>query len=344
MFVFTSNLRGTMKKGLMLILSVFISINAYGDNKSTSNYSSVDKDKIQRPSQQFGVFTDLLYWHASEETSSSWTYIPQLPNITAPNVYFGWSPGVRAGLKVEPNNLLDTQIYWTYFTTSSQEAHTAAMNQTLAPEFFNGFTTLTPFTSAQVNWQLNMNMFDLEVGHRFSPLDALSVRPFIGVKGGTINQTINSTWNYQGKVFSIFPIAYHATENLKNNFSGIGPSFGIDGKWSLYKNFNIRSDFSGAWLWGNWNIQDMYSGPSLSGLQQATTIFSDSNNSLGSVMLRYFAGIDWTYEANAYAMTLKAGYEMQYWMNQLRLPLFQQVPVHGDLTLQGGTCGILIKF
>ena len=60
-------------------------------------------------------------------------------------------------------------------------------------------------------------------------------------------------------------------------------------------------------------------------------------------MLRYFAGIDWTYEAKA-SVALKVGYEMQYWMNQLRLPLFQQVPVHGDLTLQGGTCGILIKF
>jgi hypothetical protein len=344
MFVFTSNLRATMKKRLIIILFFFISITAYGGNTTTPNYSLIDKDKLGGPTQQFVFFADFLYWHASEETSSSWAYIPQLPNITAPNVYFGWDPGVRTGLKFESNNLIDMQIYWSYFTTKSQESSTASPNQTLVPEFFNGFTTLTPFTSAKVNWQLTMNMIDLEVGHLFNPFDSLSVRPFIGIKGGTINQGINSTWSFQGELFNIFPIAYSATEQLKNNFYGIGPSFGIDGKWKLYKNFNIRSDFSGAWLWGNWSIQDIYSGPSLSGLLLATTISSNSNTSLGSLMLRYFTGIDWTYEAKESAVTLKVGYEMQYWMNQLRLPLFQQVPVHGDLTLQGGTCGILIKF
>ena len=344
MFVFISNLRETMKKGLIFILVSFISFGVYGDNASALRYSLVDKNKLIVPSKKLAVFADFLYWHASEETSSSWAYIPQLPNITAPNVYFGWSPGVRTGLKYELNDLVDTQVYWTYFSTRSQEAFTAAPNQTALPEFFNGFTTLTPFTAGNLNWQLTMNMLDFEVGHRFEPLDSLGVRPFIGVKGGTINQGINSTWNFQGALFDIFPIAYGAIENLKNNFSGVGPSFGMDSKWKLYKNFNFRGDVSGAWLWGNWNIQDIYSGPSFSGLQLATTIASNSSTSLGSLMFKYFAGIDWTYDTARASVMLKAGYEMQYWMNQLRLPLFQQVPVHGDLTLQGGTCGILIKF
>lgn len=343
MHLFTSNLRTMMKNRLIRILFCLVSLGAYGDNTSIPNYSLTDNDKHVGPTPQFSVFADFFYWHASEETSSSWAYIPELPNITAPNVYFGWSPGVRTGLKYELNDLVETQIYWTYFTTRSQESFTASPNQTVLPEFFNGFTTLTPFTSGKVNWQLTMNMIDLEVGHRFSPLNSLTVRPFIGVKGGSINQGVNSTWNFQGELLEILPIAYSAAEKLKNNFSGVGPSFGIDSKWKLYKNFSIRGDFSSAWLWGKWNIQDIYSGPSLSGLQLATTISTNTSNSLGSLMLRYFTGIDWTYEAKA-SVTLKVGYEMQYWMNQLRLPLFQQVPVHGDLTLQGGTCGILIKF
>ena len=60
-------------------------------------------------------------------------------------------------------------------------------------------------------------------------------------------------------------------------------------------------------------------------------------------MLRYFAGFDWTYEAKA-LVTVKLGYEMQFWMNQLRIPTLSQETVHGDLTLQGMICGLLIKF
>ena len=332
MFVFTSNLRTMMKKRLLYILFCLASLEAYSDNLSTS-----------APTQTLAIFADFLYWHASEQTSSVWTYIPELPNISAPNVYFGWSPGVKAGFKYKLDNSVDTQIYWTHFATSAKEAVSAAPNQTLLPQFFNGFTTLTPFNSANVNWQVTMNLIDVEIGHRFDLLESLSVQPFIGVKGGAINQRINSTWNYQGELFEILPIAYGATEKVKNNFSGAGPSFGIDSKWKLYKNFNIRGEFSSAWMWGQWTMQDIYTGPSLSGLQLATIITTNTNNSLGSLMLRYFAGFDWTYESQA-SVTLKVGYEMQYWMNQLRLPLLQQVPVHSDLTLQGGTCGILIKF
>jgi hypothetical protein len=292
---------------------------------------------------KLSVFADFLYWHASEETSSSWAYMPQLPNITAPNIYFNWSPGARTGLDYLFDNGLSTKFYWTHFSSTAQKNTQADNGKIVFPEFFNGFTTLTPFTSGHISWQVNMNMFDFEIGHPFQWKNSFMTRPFLGVKGGTINQNINSNWNYQGEVFGIFPITYAATENLFNNFSGVGPSFGLDNKWNIFKNLNLRGDISGAWLWGNWKIQDVYQGPSLSGLQLETTISNNISSALGAYMLRYFAGLDWTYESQV-SYAIKIGYEMQFWMNQLRIPVFQQVPVHGDLTLQGVTCGLLIKF
>lgn len=59
-------------------------------------------------------------------------------------------------------------------------------------------------------------------------------------------------------------------------------------------------------------------------------------------MASYFLGFEWRFQAKA-LVTLRAGYEMQFWSNQLRLPIFQALPIHGDLTLQGGTCGIHIN-
>ncbi len=54
----------------------------------------------------------------------------------------------------------------------------------------------------------------------------------------------------------------YATEHLKNDFWGVGPSFGIDSAWKIYttnnSNFNIFANFSGALLWGHWSFSDVY--------------------------------------------------------------------------------------
>jgi hypothetical protein len=301
---------------------------------------------LSMASGQVTVFENLLYWHASQQTTSPWAYIqttnPSNPAnaYTEPNVYFGWSPGLTVGIQYEQPNFLDTKLYWTYFSTKTNEAVTAAPTELIIPEFFNGFTTANIFNAAQLDWRLIMSMVDGEIGHQFKPLDSLSIRPFIGVKGGTINQSINSAW--QVNLFNTTLFSAH--ENLKNNFYGVGPSFGIDSVWSLYKNMSIVSDVSTAFLWGSWNIKDTYSG--IGGLLRfipQTTISSDTEHStLGAFMARYFMGLEWTFQAEA-LVTIKAGYEMQFWSNQLRLPVFQALPIHGDLTLQGATCGISIN-
>ena len=259
---------------------------------------------------------------------------------TEPNVYFGWSPGLKVGVQYKQPGFFDTKLYWTYFSTKTREAITAAPNEIILPEFFNGFTSLSLFNAAQLDWRLILNMVDVELGHQFNPLETLIVHPFIGVKGGTINQSIHSSW--QENEFNT--TLYSATENLKNNFVGVGPSFGIESVWQLYKNITIRSDFATALLWGHWNIKDDFHRPAaLAGLISERTISSNTTNSmLGSFMTRGFMGLEWTFKAKA-LVTIKAGYEMQFWSNQLRLPVFQALPIHGDLTLQGATCGILIN-
>ncbi len=302
------------------------------------------KSIVSWSSSQVSLFEDLIYWKASQETTSPWAFMQTTNNppgavYTEPNVYFNWSPGLRVGVLYEPSSYFDLKLYWTYFSTKAHESIFAPSGQFFVPEFFNGFTTLNLFNAAQLDWRLIMNMVDVEVGHRFNPLDSLAIRPFIGVKGGTINQTVHSAWEAN---FDNTPL-YSANENLKNNFLGFGPSFGINGSFSLSKNLNIRSDLSTALLWGRWNIEDIYVRPeAFLGLIPQTTITSNRRNSkLGTFMARYFLGLDWTFQAKA-TVTFKAGYEMQFWSNQLRLPMFQALPVHGDLTLQGATCGIFI--
>lgn len=293
---------------------------------------------------QVTLFEDLIYWNASQQSTSPWAYVqtfnvPPAATFIEPNVHFGWSPGLKVGINYEKPSFVDTKLYWTYFSTKTHEGIVAAPNEFIIPEFFNGFTTQNLFNRAQLDWKMIFNMIDAELGHTFEPIDTLGVRPFIGIKGGTINQSIHSSWQEQLLNFTV----YSATEDLKNNFYGVGPSFGLDTTWHLNKNFSIRGDLSTALLWGHWNIQDTYFRPAaLLGIIPEKIINSNTNNSmLGAFMASYFLGLEWIFQAKA-LVTLKAGYEMQFWSNQLRLPMFQALPIHGDLTLQGATCGISI--
>ncbi|HSX21062.1 MAG TPA: Lpg1974 family pore-forming outer membrane protein [Gammaproteobacteria bacterium] len=312
-----------MKKLLLGILLIF-----------TSLYSSTIYAAGIAPE------VDILVWHVSQEPTSTWANIAQTGGshtftLKAPNVDFNWDVGVKIGALYEASSgLWDSGLYWTYFKAKTT-SNVANSLQLVFPEFFSGFISQNFFFGGSLDWRLLMNMFDYELGHKFNVGKSFALRPFIGIKGGTIYQTINCDWN---------AILYTATEKVKHNFFGIGPSFGIDTTWKFYKNFSLRGDFSAALLWGNWKISDTYSRPYVPFVVDPTTITTDMHHTqLGTLMLDYFLGLAWNATKKP-GLSLQIGYEVQWWTNQLRMPTFQQLPVHGDLTLQGATCRIILDF
>lgn len=284
-------------------------------------------------------FVDLLVWDASEETESIWSTITTTPSpgttISAPQyANFNWKPGLRLGFLFHPHSCFwDSKIYWTYFSTEKGYNYPSG-SDIVNTQFFSGFLSATPFLGADFNWRLAMNMLDYTASHAFKLTEGLTFRPSIGLKGGTIRQNIHAEWN---------AIVYGATEKVKNNFAGVGPTLGLDLRWELFENFVLVGDLSTAWTWGNWKGKDLYIRPgALLGLITPTTITTYMNNSkLGTMVFNYFMGLEWIYAGKS-NLTFKLGYEMQLWTNQLRAISFQQLPLHGDLTLQGATCRIHI--
>jgi hypothetical protein len=67
------------------------------------------------------------------------------------------------------------------------------------------------------------------------------------------------------------------------------------------------------------------------------------DSSLGVPVLRYFLGLEWVHKGNV-TLNARVGYELQWWANQQRMLAFQQLPMHGDLTIEGLTCGVSIGF
>lgn len=282
-------------------------------------------------------FVNLLAWKASE-SNTAWASVSTLDSthFTPNSISFNTRPGIQAGFSYLPEDcFFDSKLYWTYYSSSTSKVIPVGLH-VVTSLFFSGsgFISEDLFAGASSSWDLKMNMIDLEVSHPFKPIPALTLRPNIGLKGGSINQQIDAEWN---------AILYTANEYVTNNFTGFGPTFGLDAKFNLLPNLSIIGDISTALMYGRWDLKDNYKRPlAFFGLIQPTSITTSLNQSeFGTMMMDYYLGLEWVYQGKSHIM-LQLGYEMQYWANQLRLLSIQQFPTMGDLTIQGATCGITI--
>jgi hypothetical protein len=281
-------------------------------------------------------FAEVLAWQPSEATSTSWASVVstspslQLASFAPPGVEFDWSPGMRAGFAFQADDSpWNAKLYWTYLPSTSSASVPAGLH-VIAPEFFSGFLSGEIFNSASIDWNLYFNTFDFEFGYDVPLTESVTLRPWTGLKAAIIQQSIHVDYA---------DLLVLATEDVDHDYWGIGLAFGVDGRWDLPTDHpcSLVGSFSGAFMSGEWNIRDTFE--SLS-----TTIETGVNDSsLGTLMLRYFLGIEWAHPGKTTA-TLRLGYEWQWWANQNRAPTFQILPLHGDLTLQGGSCVISFLF
>lgn len=271
---------------------------------------------------------------------------------SAPSFNFKWDYGFRIGAGTNlAHDQWDTALSWTWFRTDAKRAISFNPNATLGAEFLASFLSfalenndvLNISESMSVQWSLLFNMFDWELGRSYWVSRNLSLRPFVGLKGGWIHQSIDA--KYFNLSIDSVSTPNVGTEHMKNNFWGIGPSGGINTKWRVRDFgthfFDLFGDFSCAEMWGVWSNSDFYEST-----VPATSSVNTKNSSLGALMCRGFMGIGWDvdFRSNQSHFAAKLGYEMQIWFNQLRIATFQLQRLHQDLTLQGVTFNCQIDY
>lgn len=289
-------------------------------------------------------FCDVLYWRASEETSAVWSNVVSSSSsgssFSAETMQFDWSPGFRVGFghQSDPDSW-DARLYWTYFRSSQDAAVSGAI---VVPEFFSGAISGDgrSFSSGAIDWNLTYNTIDLEAGRKVAVGESAWIRPSLGIKTAIIQQRIQLALANPG-------LGISAEEGVTHDFWGIGPSFGVSGAWNLPKcgNLSLTGSFSADFLVGQWNVNDAYTRTDNQApvFAYGAMVTSMKDSCLGAPALKYFLGFQWTHEGSV-AITARAGYELQWWANQQRLLAFQQLPMHGDLTLTGITCGVSVGF
>ena len=330
---------------------------AQSDSNGLPNISS----RFKPNSWSFDIFADLLVWCAQESGTENWAEVitggdgaPEICDIR--DIDFDWNAGLRIGLGYGmEHGQWDTQFYYTWFRTEGSD-HVSSVPNSVYSAFVGNFYVdnasgagvkgLT-YQKASIHWTINFNMFDWELGRAFWVSKALSLRPFLGLKGGWIHQSIHTKW--QNPTLPTPPPVYEpfhiGKENLKNNFWGLGPSFGIDTKWNVLAlqdhSLSILGDLSAAILYGHWKFRDVYQND----IGQKVPV-KLSNNKSGASMLRTFLGLGWdaNFCNNRFRFSTKLGYEMQFWFDQLQFYSFDTGRFDNELTLQGGTLEFRFDF
>lgn len=284
------------------------------------------------------AFVDLLLWQVSEAGAEHWAESIAGPGLQIPidllDVPFNWDAGIRVGVGHNFQQAFDVMFTYTHYQT---RAHDSAAGNIYSPYDANYFANNTngaafgpSYNNASMQWHLSYDVADVTLGRVFKPIDLFSFHPYVGIKNAYINQKINTRW-FNPQQTTNFT---QASENIKNDFWGIGPSFGIDTTWSIAKSdtqtLNLMGNASTALLYGHWHFADNYRNNAPTNI---STLVSSVNGASPTVSL--LLGVEWIKTFTQSDIHARLGYETTLWFNQLQFYALDMGRMNHLLALQG---------
>ncbi len=321
-----------MKYNSLILFSCVGCSSLFAEPEKTQEQPKQNPTTFQCTEDRPGFFftADYLYWSFSEG-GLAFASVSNTPlvegaastKITIENQNHGWHSGFRIGAGGRlPHDNWDLYLNWTYFNfTNERSIH---RENSVLP-LFSPLGAVA--SSAKSKWHLNFETLDLELGKFFENSRFLLFRPFIGVQGALINQSQNIAYGgLSGGSFALDHI------HRKNDFLAIGPRFGCDTRWILGAGIGIVGNIAGDLLFGKFDRNAEFTGPSATGKVRANSHFLSPN-------LQIALGVDWAYcFKNKQVLWLGANYETQFWWSQWMAPaLFSCSRSEGDLGSQGLT-------
>lgn len=287
---------------------------------------------------------NMLWWHADIGGTDYADLFDQLPGI-APSarvdnrhLTFKWDYGFRAQLgKIFTHDNWDLLFSFTWYRSKNSSASSLHEGAALVPLLMT-----TPLLANQVkaHWNVHFYTLEMNLGRALFFTPRLSLHPFVGLKSAWITQHIKSQADAFYPYFSTF------RSKARNDFWGLGPSFGCEGKWFLDYGLNLLGSLTAAMMWGDFTVRHKEA--------SSSQLFSHENFDLHQIVPMTQTQIGLGYETNfyhnSYHLSVRVLYEMQYWWNQNQMPQLTSFVIQRfqrysqDLSLQGVTVDVRFDF
>jgi hypothetical protein len=202
------------------------------------------------------LFADYLFWKTSEENleyCATFNYLPALtpPSDKSVNIVYSpiqdWRSGVRGGVGYNlGHDEWDIRASWLWMPGSGsrhiKKPFRDHLTSSMAVDTFN---TL----SASAKFSLLLNLVDLNLGREFCVSKWLTLRPFVGARGGWVSQHLDSIFHDNTSVPTVGSTQRYKV-SLEQRFWGVGILTGLETEWGLNCGFSIYGDTSFSLLYG----------------------------------------------------------------------------------------------
>lgn len=334
---------------------------------------------------------DLLYWTACEGglTYGSETESEACGNPTSSDLFTKkkhphtrWDLGWRLGIGYQfPCECWDATLIWTHFDTDAHGHHnedpttthffTPAWNSIpgdgdVDGDLLGGFapTHDFPVDEADGHWKLRLNLLDLEIGREVCVNSCLTLRPFIGVRGASISEKYNISYDVIPLVETTTTTNVSDHVRLKNDFDGAGVRGGLDTNYDLGCGLSIYGGVAASLLYGETEIktrEDLEIAVTTTATGATTTscfFHEQKDHECGArAITDAEIGIRWQHCCCDKVVVMQFGWEHHFFFSQNQFEKFtdfdgtdnfgtNRMPqdLHGDLSVQGLVLSARVHF
>ncbi|MBI2810457.1 MAG: hypothetical protein HYX67_06480 [Candidatus Melainabacteria bacterium] len=294
------------------------------------------------------LFGDYLYWRANEDSlyythtgAGTGTVFPATGSIDfngrLKKIDPEWGNGLRLGLGVNfPKEGYDLNAAWTWFATSDSHSVHASNGSLIVLWAHPDAPTSVHATTAKGHWDLDVNVLDLEWGRSSWFGGHLSMRPFFGLRGLWLDQTLKNHYDYA----TIQPT--FGSVHSESNYRGGGLRAGGDVRFVLPYDFAIYGLASGSLLYGKFDADFHVK-------EDSTTIArtdDDFWDGISSLQVALGLGWDTHFHKDRLHIEFHLGWEQNIWFGANQMNHFMG-QLHGgnyfqensNLSLQGLVAG-----
>ncbi|MES2121996.1 MAG: Lpg1974 family pore-forming outer membrane protein [Chlamydiota bacterium] len=292
---------------------------------------------------------DMLWWHVNEggnDYAVRYKDVPGSPEAKAKDLKlnFKWNWGFRSGIGTTfDHDRWDLYLNFTWFRADNSAAASTHGGPGVIPLLGAPVAGgVNAATQAKIHWNIRFYNLDLNLGRNYFVSSKLALHPFVGLKTGWINQNQHTS----AKLF--VPVSTNLKTKTDNDFWGIGPNVGLEGKWFIGNCFNLFGSAAGAILWGDFDVHQKQH----SSITDSTTyrVDFDLHTVVPMAQMQIGMGYETNIYHNRYRIAVNARYEQQYWWQQNQMPYFPAASTFkfrrfsDDLSLQGLTVDVRFDF